>query len=98
MSSDNHYSVEVGQIESSGDDGIKVYFRAMSETLYYCPGANATLSQGETNLEFVRCSIRKECEVTHPAETDEQGTFVVVRDPPGPIFVLQGKDRVQIYP
>ena len=98
MSSDNQYSVEIGQIESSSDNRIKVYFRAMSETLYYCPGANARVSDGETDLVFVRCSIRKECEVTHPADNDEHGSFIVVRDPPGPIFVTQGQERVQIYP
>jgi hypothetical protein len=77
---------------------VKIYFSAMMETLFHCPGANIHENKEGISLEFVRCPINSKCNVSHPAKRDESGLYVVVKSNAQIIFLKLGSSTEQVYP
>lgn len=86
--------VKIASVKATAEGKLEIKFNTLAETLYFCPGANATKKDDALELRFVRCSIRKKCKVDHPAK---DGRLTI---PAGekPIFVADGKKRVKIWP
>ncbi|MCB1895267.1 MAG: hypothetical protein H6945_11105 [Zoogloeaceae bacterium] len=98
----NHYEPDQLSnisVEALDETRSKIRYRVMSETLYYCPGADAERTDGELRLSFVRCPINKKCSVTHAAERDASGeNTIVVDNGGGPIVIVSEHGRRQIHP
>ena len=63
----NSGDITIQGVEKSDDGSTKVFYASILETLYFCPGANVTETKDQIHIEFIRCSIKDKCEVTHPA-------------------------------
>ncbi len=99
----SHYSVDQIQIKEAKrtEDGkVKITFRAMAETLYFCPGANGKTTTEGIELTFVRSSIMRKPKVKYPAKVvpDTATRFIVVDAKNQPLFLKSGKKLVKIFP
>ncbi len=65
-------------ISKVGTNEVRIYFTAIAETLFYCPGANFSEEQGNILIEFVRCPVNDTCDVSYPAKRDDNGEYIVL--------------------
>jgi hypothetical protein len=86
-------------VESVSEDTVKIVFNTMLETLYYCPGLNVSEKDNKILLDFIRCSIKEKCPVTHEAQQGEGGSyFVLVKNDGNPILIQYKNGEKKIYP
>ncbi len=94
----NQNAVDILQIERVNGEPLKIYYNTMSETLYYCPGANITEGEDSISIEFVRCSIDDKCMVTHPAKRDSKGEFIIFNNTLKLVFLKWGNGEAKAIP
>ncbi len=91
-------AIVIDSVDPQGTNSVKIRYYVMSETLYYCPGVNVQKKDDSVTVMFARCSISEKCEVTHPAQSNTEGDFVVISNVEKPIYIASDKDRKVIYP
>lgn len=94
------YSVTIKKAKRIKDAKVKITFRAMPETLFFCPGANGKTTKDGLILTFVRSSIKRKLQVQYRAKviSDTATRFIVVDAKDQPIYMKSGKKLVKIYP
>ncbi|VAW67937.1 hypothetical protein MNBD_GAMMA10-2874 [hydrothermal vent metagenome] len=70
------------------DKGLKISYRPMLETLYYCPGIKINETPQNIEISFVRCDIKNTCPVTLKANhAAEQGIdYITIENNNKPVF------------
>ena len=90
--------ITIDRIEKVPPGSVKIYFRAMLETLYYCPGANVADGNDGVEVEFVRCSIKDQCATTHPVQKDGDVEFILIKNDSKPVYHKWESDRALVFP
>jgi len=99
MDTYNYDQITILSVEPVGEDAVKVRYRIMLETLYFCPGANMEVNQNETLITFVRCPINKICAVTNVANKESSGEdSIMVANNKTPIYIVSDGAKKKIYP
>ncbi len=90
--------ISFSDISNASTNEIRIYFTAIAETLFYCPGANSSEEQGSILIEFVRCPIADTCDVSYPAKRDDKGEYIVLESTNKAIFFRSSSSLEQIFP
>jgi len=85
------------------DNGmVQITFTTLSETVWYCPGANGKVTKEGIELKFVRSWFKRKPKVHYPAKPVKKNNHTEQRiliDAKGrPLFIHSGKKRIQIFP
>lgn len=84
------------------DGEVRITFNTLTETLYFCPGANGKTTDERIELSFVRESIKNRPNVTYPAKsTDAKKSadqYILIDAKGKPIYLNTGKGSIKIYP
>ena len=91
--------IHIQQAALIEDGKVKITFRGMPETLWYCPGANGKTTKDAIELTFVRAPLKNKPKVTYPATVDDDGfTRCIVVDAKGkPLFLKSGNTRMRVF-
>jgi hypothetical protein len=90
--------VEIQQVSLAEDGKVKITFRVMAETVWYCPGADAATKKDRIELTFVRAWFKKTPKVTCPTVADKGHQSIVVEAKGKPLFIKSGKKWVELRP
>ena len=94
-------NLTIERIVEKENGDIQIVFTPMAETMYYCPGAIAIVTENGLELIFVRTSIRKSPDVTYPAVIAGKDTLskvITVRAKGQSVYWDQDKQIVKIFP
>lgn len=100
----NKGQIDLEQIERGDDGSIRIVFRPMAESVWYCPGVETKEHPKGTEVVFVRQSIWDKSKVSHPAkpfEGGKEGLKVVTIPSKGEAIHLKkarGQKVVEILP
>lgn len=87
--------ISVEQIENR----VKISYRPMLETLYYCPGVQVTKMADNIEISFIRCHGKSKCPVTVKAQQANEGIDFIEIDNNGmPIFMLYEGGKNKVFP
>ena len=88
------------EVKMQKDGTVHITFRAMPETVYYCPGVNVKTTKKGVELTFVRSWFRRKPKVDYAAKGVQGGVLKVVSVPTkgGAVFVKDGAKLVRLHP
>jgi hypothetical protein len=101
MAGGETYSPEIREVEVQVDSSIKVTFIVLTESMWFCPGADGKKSGKDIELTFERALYNKRPKVDYPAKSVSKGDMSKVITIPAPfesVFLRDGKKLVKIYP
>lgn len=92
---------DVGNVKYEMSQGqLELQYQTPLETLYYSPGINYTLSSdGQMEIEVVRCGIKEECDVAAKAQQSDVNTVVIKLSEPidiHKVLIKDSKEKVKL--
>ncbi len=86
----------------TNDGEVRITFTTLTETIYFCPGANGKTTAERIELSFVRESNNSRPNVTYPAKsTDAKKSldkYILIDAKGKPIYLNTGNGSIKIYP
>lgn len=80
-----------------GEEGAELTYRPMSESLYYSPGIQWTVSDTGIEVRFVRCGLKQACATDYAARRAANGVLSVqVPNPTLPVHVSDGSAKREL--
>lgn len=84
------------------DGEVRITFTTLTETMYFCPGANGKTTEERIELSFVRESYKNRPNVTYPAKSADAkksiDQYILIDAQGKPIYLNTGKGSIKIYP
>ena len=78
---------------------VKVSYRPLMETLFFCPGVLINKTADNIEISFVRCKIKSDCPVTLKSQQGEEGVdFFSIENKGMPVFVLSEGSKKKLFP
>ena len=94
----NSDKITIVSVEQN-ENKVKISYRAIMETLYFCPGVLVNETADNIEISFVRCGIKSECPVTLKAQQGEEGIDVIEIDNKGlPIIMVYEGGKNKLFP
>jgi len=94
----NSDKITIVSVEQNANK-VKVSYRTIMETLYFCPGVLVKETAKNISVVFVRCGIKDECPVTLKAQQGEDGIDIVeIENKVLPIFLVYEGGKEKLFP
>lgn len=78
---------------------LKIEYYTLLETLYFCPGIKIEENKNEIYLNFIRCSIKKTCQVDIESIKDKSGNKILFINNKGKtVYIKDESGKHEIYP
>jgi hypothetical protein len=98
MDNYQYKQITIKNITEEGDK-LKIEYSTLLETLYFCPGVKLEEQGNKIFLIFIRCSIKKNCDIDIKAERNTSGKETLILDNNGKnIFIKDISGQYKIHP